>query len=251
MRGTVGVAVAALLGVAVAGGCAAPMAGITPAAHVAGSTAAPAPGPWSPAGALFDGTPDEPGAHYCSASVIDTPAGDVVMTAAHCVADGNGTPPRTGMLFAPGYADGVTPYGMWTVTGAVVDPRWESGGDPDVDVAFLTVEQQGSPPVEDLTGGFRLVVDPGSVNQVDAIGYPDTSDAPVVRSGTTVRFSATQLELDAPGLYDGTSGGPWVRNGHEVIGVTGGYEQGGLVPTVSYASYLDASTSALLARLTG
>ncbi|MDT7708988.1 MAG: hypothetical protein QOG20_4595, partial [Pseudonocardiales bacterium] len=31
-----------------------------------------------------------------------------------------------------------------------------------------------------------------------------------------------------------------------VVGVTGGYEQGGLTPDVSYASYLDAGTTALL-----
>lgn len=36
-----------------------------------------------------------------------------------------------------------------------------------------------------------------------------------------------------------------MRGGDEVIGVTGGYEQGGLTPDVSYAAYLDARTAAL------
>lgn len=211
------------------------------------ATPAPMPAPeWTAAGALFGGTPDAPADHYCSGSVLDTPAGDEVLTAGHCVAAGDGTPARTGMQFVPDYAAGHAPLGVWTVTAAVVDPRWLADGDPSVDVAVLTVHRADGVPIERLTGGFHLVVDPGSVNTVSAIGYPDGSDQPLIRSGTTSRFSPTQLELDAHGLYDGTSGGPWVRNGNEVIGVTGGYEQGGLTPDVSYAAYLDARTTALV-----
>ncbi|NMI00715.1 trypsin-like serine peptidase [Pseudonocardia acidicola] len=200
------------------------------------------------AGALFDGTPDKLGDHFCSGAVIDSPSGNLVITAAHCVQAGDGSPVRTGMQFVPGYHDGIAPYGVWTVTSGVVDPRWADGADPDRDVAFLTVQRAGGGSVEALTGGYKLVTDPGFVADVHAIGYPDTSDAPVIRTGTTSRWSPTQLELDAPGLYDGTSGGPWVRNGDEVVGVTGGYEQGGLTPDVSYAAYLDGDVRALLQR---
>lgn len=200
---------------------------------------------WTAAGALFGGSPDALADHFCSGSVLDTPAGDEVLTAGHCVATGDGTPARTGMQFVPGYAAGRAPLGVWTVTAAAVDPQWLAHGDPSVDVAVLTVHRADGVPIERLTGGFHLVVDAGSVNPVQAIGYPDGSDQPLIRPGTTSRFSPTQLELDAHGLYDGTSGGPWVRNGDEVIGVTGGYEQGGLTPDVSYAAYLDARTTAL------
>jgi V8-like Glu-specific endopeptidase len=229
----------------------APAAGAVPIAERSAAPATPAPAAapaprWTAAGALFDGTPDALGNHFCSGSVIDTPGQDTVLTAAHCVATGDGTPARTGMEFVPGYADGRAPFGVWTVTAAAVAPAWLAHGDPSVDVAVLTVHRADGVPVERLTGGFRLTVDPGSVNAVEAIGYPDDSDAPLVRAGTTTRFSPTQLELDAPGLYDGTSGGPWVCDGDEVVGVTGGYEQGGLTPDVSYASYLDAGTTALL-----
>jgi V8-like Glu-specific endopeptidase len=198
---------------------------------------------------LFDrapDAPDTPGAHFCSASVVDSAAGDVAVTAAHCVATGDGSPPRTGMLFVPGYHDGETPFGVWTVTAAVVDPSWQDGADPAHDVAFLTVARNGSPPVEELTGGYRLAADPEPDVRVDAVGYPEFADAPTVRSGTAHRISPTQLELDAEGLYDGTSGGPWLREDDEIIGVTGGYEQGGLTPDVSYASYFDDSVTALL-----
>lgn len=229
-----------MVGVVVALGCLFLTASTPPA------TAASPPPPWKAAGALFDGTPDALADHFCSGSVIDTPSRDTVLTAAHCVADSDGTPARTGMQFVPGFAGGRAPFGVWTVTAAVVDPGWLASGDPSVDVAVLTVHRADGVPIEQLTGGYHLAVDPGSENAVQAVGYPDGSNEPLIRTGTTNRVSPTQLELDAYGLYDGTSGGPWIRDGDEVIGVTGGYEQGGLTPDVSYAAYLDARTTALV-----
>src|SRR5690242_15118758 len=49
--------------------------------------------------------------HSCSGSVVHTQTGNVVVTAAHCII---GT--RVGYEFAPGYHDGVFPYGLWTTT---------------------------------------------------------------------------------------------------------------------------------------
>ncbi|MFC4951190.1 trypsin-like serine peptidase [Pseudonocardia sp. GCM10023141] len=234
-----------------------PAAGAPAATAVAPQQAAPspastpaAPAPrWSAAGALFDGAPDALGAHFCSASVVDSPRGDTLITAAHCVTDGDGTPPRTGMLFVPGYSDGVAPFGAWTVTAAAVDPRFVADADVEADVAFLTVSRPDSPPIEAVTGAFRLATDPGAVNNVEVYGLPDTDEAPTIRAGTTSQPSEHQLQLDALGLYDGVSGGPWVRDGDQVIGVTGGYEQGGSTPDVSYATYLGPDVAGLLARL--
>ncbi len=240
------VVVMMVLAGAVVAGCA-PATAAAPGTPPAAPPAASPDPMWAAAGALFTGTPDHLADHFCSASVIDTPKRDTVLTAAHCVATGDGTPPRTGMQFVPGFHGGVAPVGVWTVTAAAVDPRWQATGDPDLDVAVLTVHRADGVPVEQLTGGFRLTVDPGPVSAVQAIGYPDGSDEPLLRTGSTSRFSPTQLELDAHGLYDGTSGGPWVRGGDQLIGVTGGYEQGGRTPDVSYAAYLDAGTAALVA----
>lgn len=229
----------------------APAAGVAAAPVPADpTTAAPPPHAprWTAAGALFDGTPDALGTHFCSASVVDSLHQDVVMTAAHCVSDGDGTPARTGMLFVPGYSDGVAPFGAWTVTAASVDPRFLASGDIDADVAFLTVSRPDAPPIQTVTGGFHVAFDPGSTSDVQAFGLPDTDDAPTIRTGVTTRPSDHQLQLDALGLYDGVSGGPWVRGGDEIVGVTGGYEQGGSSPEVSYASYLSPELQPLLAQ---
>ena len=51
-----------------------------------------------------------------------------------------------------------------------------------------------------------------------------------------------QMEFDCGGYTDGTSGGPFLANVHPatglgaVIGVIGGYEQGGDTPSVSYSA---------------
>lgn len=210
---------------------------------------------WPAVGALFDSAdvgPDGPtGDHFCSGAVVDTPTGDTVVTAAHCVAEGDGSAPDTDLVFVPGYHDGVAPFGSWKVGDAAVDRRWIDDADPDLDIAFLTVSRDGAGPIQDLTGAYSLTVDPGDGGPVQVVGYPEDADAPVAPSGVATRFSPTQLRLADADLPGGTSGGPWLRDGTEIIGVTGGYQQGGESEDVSYASYLDADTVALLRSITG
>jgi V8-like Glu-specific endopeptidase len=203
----------------------------------------PVPTPESAVGALFPGPAGDLGGHFCSGSVVDSPAGDLVLTAAHCVTAGDGSPVVTGLSFVPGYHDGQEPYGVWTVRSVAVDPRFVADADPDFDVAFLTVE--GARPVQDVTGGFPVTFDPGAGDHVSAYGYPSEDDAPTSRSGVTEQYSPTQLELPAPGLEDGTSGGPWVRSDGTVVGLTGGFEQGGYDYDTSYSTYLGAGFAIL------
>lgn len=198
----------------------------------------------SPVGALFAN-----GSHFCTASVVHSGAGDLVLTAAHCVKDG--------MTFAPGYHDGVAPLGMWTVTDVAVAGGWTSSADPDLDFAFLTVQQAGNPAsVESLTGANVLGVDRGFTNRITLTGYPDTTDSPVVCTGTTTRSDTYQQRVACPGFPDGTSGGPWVTGQDPktrlgtVIGVIGGFEYGGDDPDTSYSSYFDTDVQALYRQTT-
>ncbi|MET9000636.1 trypsin-like peptidase domain-containing protein [Amycolatopsis sp. NPDC004169] len=207
---------------------------VTPSA----APAAPAPAAASAVGALFAG-----GSHFCSASVVHSAAGDLVLTAAHCV--------RDGMSFAPGYHDGVAPFGMWTVTSVAVADGWKSSADPDLDFAFLTVGQTGNPAsLESLTGANALGTNRGFEHRITLTGYPDTTDSPVVCAGNTTRSDTYQLRVACPGFPDGTSGGPWVTGG-EVIGVIGGYQLGGDTPDVSYSAYFDDDIAKLYASVTG
>jgi len=208
-------------------------------------------------GALFTLSPaGELESHFCTASVVDSPAGDLVLTAAHCML--NKTADQ--VAFVPDYSAGHMPYGVWTVTSVVEDHRWQKSADADDDFAFLVVDQAGSPvPVQDLTGGETLGISTVPGRQVKVAGYPNTGDTMVSCENTVVAFNSRQFQFDCDGFTDGTSGSPLLADAvpvgatglaategvDMVIGVIGGYEQGGYTASVSYAARFATSLAAL------
>jgi V8-like Glu-specific endopeptidase len=203
-------------------------------------------------GALFTESSGRLGGHFCTASVVHSPHGDLAITAAHCVTGGSGQ-----LAFVPGYVNGAEPYGVWQVTQVYTDQAWQSSHDPDDDVAFLRLSAAaGSPPVEDVTGAELVGASaagarPGAPVPVRVIGYPNGAQQPVWCSGWTKDFSPTQLEFDCGGYTDGTSGGPFLTGVPDdsdhgtVIGVIGGYQQGGDTPQVSYSPVFGAAVALL------
>jgi V8-like Glu-specific endopeptidase len=191
------------------------------------------------AGALFTLSGGRLGRHFCSASVVASPVRDLVITAAHCL---RGRHPGQ-VAFVPEYHRHLEPYGSWTVTRVFVDAAWASSANPNDDVAFLVVRQPGTAtPVEDLTGGEKLATGWKAAQLVQVIGYPDGRQRPITCTAWTRAFGARQMEFDCGGYTDGTSGGPFLANVRPaaglgtVVGVIGGYEQGGDTPSVSYSA---------------
>jgi V8-like Glu-specific endopeptidase len=200
-------------------------------------------------GALFTMSAGKLGAHFCTASVVHSTRGDLAVTAAHCVTGATGQ-----IVFVPGYADGQKPYGVWTVSRVYTDPAWQSSQDPDDDVAFLQLSKAGDGlAVEEVTGAEQFAAGWQTPALVQVIGYPNSADQPVVCANWTKLFSPTQLEFDCGGYTDGTSGGPFLADVSAgsgegtIIGVIGGYEQGGYTPEVSYASAFGPAVAALYA----
>jgi hypothetical protein len=190
-------------------------------------------------GALFTLSGAHLGQHFCTASVVDSPAGDLVIAAAHCL---HGKQPGQ-VAFVPEYHRHHEPYGSWTVTRVFVDAAWARSGNPNDDVAFLVVSQPGNPtPVQQLTGGEKLATGWRAALLVQVIGYPDGRERPITCTARTRAFGRRQMEFDCGGYTDGTSGGPFLANVHPatglgaVAGVIGGYEQGGDTPSVSYSA---------------
>jgi V8-like Glu-specific endopeptidase len=186
--------------------------------------------------------------HFCSASVVDSPADNLVITAAHCV---SGRAPGQ-FVFVPGYVDGRAPYGTWTVTRVIADERWESSADPDDDVAFLQVARPGSATgVQQVTGGERLGISQPSGQLVTVIGYPDDLNVPVTCQNYADAVTPTQLVFRCGGFPDGTSGSPMLADVNPstgrgtVVGVIGGYRQGGRTSSVSYSARFSANVTAL------
>ncbi|WP_225095849.1 trypsin-like serine protease [Streptomyces sp. CoH27] len=203
-------------------------------------------------GAVFE--KDDKGAHFCTASVVQSPGRNMLITAAHCAFDADSGQPVNDLVFAPGYRNGDEPTGLWKVSKVVVDDRWAKSQDEDLDVAFLVLGQKDGKDIQDVLGGNTLGMNHGFDNKVKITGYPTSRNTPVSCQNRTTKFSNTQLRIQCTGLEDGTSGSPWVA-GYDsksqtgtVIGVLGGHEGGGDQDDVSYAAYFDDDIAKLYRR---
>jgi hypothetical protein len=168
----------------------------------------------SPAGQAFTGVAavgalfPSGGKHFCTASVVHSPAGDLAVTAAHCVG-GHGS----SMVFVPGFHDGQAPYGTWPVTRVYTDAAWQSSQDPDDDVAFLQLGRTAGVPVENVTGSEAMAAcgDPGADDTtpalVQVIGYPQDTDQPVWCVNWAHAVSATSGSSTAAATATGRAAG--------------------------------------------
>ena len=183
--------------------------------------------------------------HTCTASVVDSPVGDLLITATHCV-----TGSAAGYTFAPGYHDGIEPYGSWTVVGAYVDPQWTAHLAPTLDVAFLRVAPRRIAghlrEIQDVTGGNRLASAPSSRRMVTVPAYAAGHDDDPITCTARVSYRGVYPTFDCNPYLDGTSGSPWLlRTGHgwDVVGVIGGLHQGGCYPWTSYSAPFGTATA--------
>lgn len=192
-------------------------------------------------GALFSTEGNED--HFCTASSVKSPHGDLLITAAHCVYDGKNGGLRKNIAFVPAYRHGHTPYGVWTPKSFIIDSRWKSSSDPDLDVAFIVLDKSDGKSVASVLGANDISFDTSYTQTVRVTGYPQNADAPITCVNTTSEFSPTQLRFACEGYSGGTSGSPWVvrldtrSDTGTIIGVIGGYQEGGDSSDVSYSVY--------------
>ena len=248
------------------------MAAATPMrAGLAGRPASP-PGIPSPThfpgvptvGALFFTT--ETQAHFCTASVVRSKPGNLVLTAAHCV---YGSTYASNIAYVPQYHHGKQPYGAWPVTAIVVAAGWRHAHNPNLDFAFLSVAPPSGTrkPVQQVTGGLRLGINLGYSHQIEVIGYNNVGHEAIGCATSSVEFRLGQMKFFCHDFQDGTSGGPWIigyqsgggreargreKHSHRgtgtVFGVIGGYHQGGDHPWASYSAYFSTPVRKLFLR---
>lgn len=193
-------------------------------------------------GALFlrQGNAD----HFCTASVVDSPGSDLLITAAHCINSGKGGSYRQDIVFVPGYRDGLAPFGIWTVRRLLVAPQWAGASDPDFDVGFVVLNSLDGKNIEDILGANRLGLDASYQYLVRVTGYPKSDASPITCLNYTSEQSVSQLRFECGGYTGGTSGSPWMTNFDPrtrtgtIVGVLGGYQQGGDTQAISYSAVL-------------
>ncbi|MFI5616485.1 trypsin-like serine peptidase [Streptomyces sp. NPDC051567] len=215
------------------------------------------------------------GEHWCTASVVDSPKGNVVATAAHCVApageDGNpGEVAHDGLAigelsFVPAFSgegSGARPLGAWKVRSIHVDDRWTKWGEDTADFAFLTVDPdargrtveevvgRGESPAPAWTSGYE--------RDVTVVGYPESERNPKnkpVSCTTQTRHDTDEpdmLYISCAGFWTGTSGSPWIadRGGPGRPGQLIGVLSGGNTDVDSTAALFDEHAKALYEQAT-
>ncbi|MFI1615709.1 trypsin-like serine peptidase [Streptomyces lydicus] len=203
-------------------------------------------------GAVFE--KDDSGDHFCTASVVQSPGRNMLITAAHCAYDAEAGSTVNDLVFAPDYRDGDEPTGLWKVKKVIIDDRWAKSQDEDLDVAFLILDKKDGKQIQDVLGGNTLGIDRGFDNEVKITGYPTSRDTPISCQNRTTKYSDTQMRIQCTDFEGGTSGSPWLADydpkSHTgtVIGVLGGHEGGGDQDDVSYAAYFDDDVAALYRR---
>ncbi|WP_189962661.1 trypsin-like serine peptidase [Streptomyces violascens] len=196
--------------------------------------------------------------HYCTASVVDSPRGNVIATAAHCTA---GEPLDT-LEFAPGFsgaAKGTYPYGKWKVRAIQVADEWTAEQSDAVDYAFLTVapDAQGRS-VQSVVGASTPEWGAGPDQRVTVVGYPEEDHNPDNRPVMCTtdahrdRDEPAMIRMQCGGFWVGTSGSPWLAGyrGPDRLGRIIGVLSGGDTDVESTAALFDAKARSVYERAT-
>ncbi|HZC89446.1 MAG TPA: trypsin-like peptidase domain-containing protein [Mycobacterium sp.] len=181
--------------------------------------------------------------HACTGSVLHSRAGDLMLTAAHCLGGGNGA------TFVPGFTRTAAPDELWTVDAIYLDPRWIANKDPLADYAIARVSRPDGGSIEGQVGSaLALGAAPARGSRVGVVAYPSgVGGMPIGCQASTGLSDSGYPELPCAGLVDGTSGAPWI-SGSTVTGVIGGLHGGGCAENLSYSSPFDQHITELLAR---
>lgn len=147
----------------------------------------------------------------CTATVVGT---NTVITAAHCVrTSDDGEPARSAtwdqqLYFVPGYHDGTSPYGGFTVRRVRMAEEWQDEG---LDVAVLEMNPGADGrTISEVTGVQRISFTAGSGTRTHFFGYPYTSRL-LHCEGDSRRDRRGSALLRIPcAMGVGSSGGPYI-----------------------------------------
>jgi trypsin-like peptidase len=182
--------------------------------------------------------------HTCTAGVLHSAAGDLILTAAHCAAEG------VDATFVAGLNNTAAPDDVWHIDAVYLDPRWVQNQDPLADFAIARVSRDTGGTVEaQAGGGLKLgsAPKPGTVVAVTGYGM-GVGGGPIGCRTATAPTRNGFPALDCAELVDGLSGAPWI-NGSTVTGLIGGLDGGGCEDeSVSYSPPFDDAIKRLLAR---
>lgn len=180
----------------------------------------------SAVGKVFFTDPSDGLGYSCSAAAVDSPSKQMLITAGHCVHEGSGGTWMADWVYVPRYRDGATPLGIWAAQQFRTFDAWIASGDLRRDVGVVTTWPLAGGKVVNVTGGEGLSWNFPREQAVTVFGYPSNFADGEVQSwctGTTRAVADGRVEI-ACDFQPGSSGGPWLREFDEALGL--GYVNG-------------------------
>ncbi|HWN42156.1 MAG TPA: hypothetical protein VNW71_08020 [Thermoanaerobaculia bacterium] len=182
--------------------------------------------PHSTLGKLFFS--DGPNNFVCSAAAVVCNGLNLVMTAGHCCAAGDGVTWFDNFQFVPACfgancnlgGAGAAPFGVWDWESVTVPTAWFNFGDLGRDVCFLETAPNGSfQELHQVTGSLGLAWDQPQPVHFTMTGWP----AALPFSGANLVFElGSTADLDGSmfpntlgvgnGMTGGSSGGAWIKD---------------------------------------
>jgi hypothetical protein len=181
--------------------------------------------------------------HTCSGAVLDSARGDLILTAAHCVAD------DVDASFVAGFSNDAAPGNVWHLDTVYLDSRWVQNQDPMADFAIARVSRDSGGTIQaQAGGGLRLGRAPKPGTVVTVTGYPmGDGGGPVGCRAATATATQGFPSLPCEGMVSGLSGAPWIT-GSTITGLVGGLDGGGCEDENSYSPPFDDAITRLLTR---
>lgn len=196
----------------------------------------------------------------CSGAVIGNNA---IVTAGHCVSDGQGKWNNKNVTFVPAYINGYAPYGKWEANSVWAINAWHNYKDYCRDIGGVTVSKnsQGKK-ISDLVGYLGYAWGYGTSQHWVQIGYPAASPydgkwmietfSSFSNSSTITCKDTSASKPVAHGTVqtDGSDGGPWImsyKDGDYVNSVTSFYLAES--PYEVYGPYFDSVVEKFLKKM--
>lgn len=185
-------------------------------------------------------------AWYASACAVNE---NGVLTAAHCLYDRESQQYATLGLYMPGYQEGESSLGSFTLIGEPAVPEgWISTGSRDWDYGFSRVHDSDldrNETLGDVTGIFTVASNLSPKRDWHTLGYPSKPAPPYGFDGQMMWGCYGPKTRDIGNvigkegnLTTGSSGGPWLIPGTEYVNGVQSVDNS-LIPDENFSPYFD------------
>jgi V8-like Glu-specific endopeptidase len=185
----------------------------------------------------------------CSASALNSDSKQLVITAGHCVHEGQGGDWVQNWTFVPRYRSGARPFGTFAAKQFRTFNSWISSSDLSRDVGMVTTWPLNGNKLVNVVGGHGLNWNWGNSVAVTILAYPANANNGEIQQwcqGTTSDGGGGTIQIHC-NFNGGSSGGGWLMSFNDSTGLG---QVDGVMSTLdsagwNRASYFDDAVKAM------